>query len=182
MQYLLLIEILAIRFQINTYSITGTSHEFHSCSYYRKLNCLFNNLIILATKKAANLRIIDYLWRKPWPVDSPIERSIMRKTFSCHDIITVTLLVMFISKGEIIIILRNLCISYEGRGFFYPFYVTLKTQSSAEWHSRLDARPLWENDHDKGDQIQLPHQASRTTHVSFQYTVICVIEEVGDCL
>ena len=54
---------------------------------------LFNNLFMLASKKASKLCIYGPLWeesigdRHRWPVDSPHKGPVMRKAFPCYEVI-----------------------------------------------------------------------------------------------
>ena len=69
-------------------NITATPHEPQGVSNHRPLDCLFNNLSRLPTKKLWKLRITGRLWREFSLVDSPLERPVRWKACPYHNVIS----------------------------------------------------------------------------------------------
>ena len=77
--------------------ITLTSHEHHDVSNHWQLDCSFNSLFRLTTKKISELHITDPLWGEStsdWWIPL-IKGPIMRKVFPHHGIIMYCIFIMF---------------------------------------------------------------------------------------
>ena len=69
------------------WAITVTSHERHGVSNHRQMECLFNSLFRLITKKTI---ITVSLWWGPTIMSgSPHKATVIRRTFPCHDAIVI---------------------------------------------------------------------------------------------